>query len=271
MRDGIRRPDKLPDPTRDGQVTTDILRLQAELKTYFRQQFAPDSSASFRFAILVAARGPELAAVGNAGLLTDLASNFRQLDSLRAEQIQTVLALRQPGKYQIFWATPIGMLYEILFWSFFGIVTNLLFNASEHLRKPGPRTFFPVERWVGLTKLIYGPGIALGLCLAITVGLANVVGESVRVWVMPIIAFFFGFNVRKTAGVVDRASEQLLGKVQRSLDMTSEERNAAQRQAEQQIQAALPPLKSFAALGTHAGTEAQRIAREIIARYENRL
>ena len=104
---------------------------------------------------------------------------------------------------------------EVLFWALFGVLTNLLVNATEYLRKG---TFQPRERWVAYTKLLYGPIFAVILVLAMINGFFETESYEVRVWTLPLVSFLFGYASRRTARLIDRLLERFLGAAEKAID-----------------------------------------------------
>lgn len=70
-----------------------------------------------------------------------------------------------------FWLTGGGLYWEVIFWTWFGLIASLLFNVSESLRTP-PHKLLQDELWTHIAKFFYAPlcsiAIFLGLSLAIT-------------------------------------------------------------------------------------------------------
>lgn len=154
--------------------------------------------------------------------LSDIRSRLARLQQLRVQQISDVQALRPPLKQLLFWVTPMGMLAEILCWGFFGVMTNMLLNTAAAMQSPQAdgriAIFKPREVYIGLAKMVYGPAISLVLCLSILTGLFDLLGTDIRVWALPLVSFFFGFNSRKSAALIDRISLRIFGAAEKSVD-----------------------------------------------------
>ncbi len=155
-----------------------------------------------------------------ASALSEIRSRMARLQQLRADQQNDIDALRPPLKQMLFWMTPMGLLAEILCWGFFGVMTNTLLKTAAAMQKgpDGAVAFRPREVYVGLAKMVYGPAISFVLCLAILTGLFDLLGTDIRVWALPLVAFFFGFNSRKSAQLIDRLSEKIFGSAKQSID-----------------------------------------------------
>ncbi len=134
----------------------------------------------------------------------DLRIKLATWTRLRSEQQAAVAALKPPVRTTFFWVSPRWLVLEILAWSYFGVLTNLLLHTAETTRNG---TFRRSELIVALTKLLYGPVVSFMLCAAI---ITQFVSYDARAWVMPIIAFLFGYNARKSANLVDWLSSKLL-------------------------------------------------------------
>ena len=136
------------------------------------------------------------------------------LDQKMQAQCNTLDDLSPPLSRMFFWTTPILSVFEVLFWSLFGVLTNLLVNSAEYLRKG---TFKPVETWVAYTKLVYGPILAVVLVIAIINGFFGIESYQVRVWTLPLIGFLFGYASRRTANLVDKLIERFMGKAEEGI------------------------------------------------------
>lgn len=239
-----------------------------EMALVFGRDFRPSGRASFLFGAFLQRHEAGGLKGENLTALQEIESHLLQLDALREQQMQSVLSLRQPRKLQLFWSTPMGVIWEILFWGAFGVMTNLLLASGEHLRKDSAASFWPVERWVGFTKLIYGPAVSLALCLAIITGLANVMGEEIRVWAMPILGFLFGFNARKTADLIDRLSQKVLGKTADSLDLIYAARRRQTDARLRDLLNTIPPVKNLPEIQTEALLRARLLVAASVAKKE---
>ncbi len=141
----------------------------------------------------------------------DFDTAFEQLLFLQRaieEQTQSLNRLEPPLNSLFFWTSPTLSILEVLFWSLFGVLTNLLVNSAEHLRK---NDFNPDERWVAWTKLFYGPVLAAVVVLALINGFFQVESYAIRVWTLPLVAFIFGYASRRTAVLFERIIERFLG------------------------------------------------------------
>jgi len=156
-------------------------------------------------------------------LVVDFRSKVQRLVLLKAQQESDVNSLRPSVTSSIFWTDPIYSLAEVLFFALFGVLTNLLMQTADCLSKG---KYKPSERWVGYTKLAYGPFLALTVVLAIMNGWIDPQYET-RVWTLPLVGFILGYASRRTAALVDRVSEAFLGKATESVEKGPEAAAAA--------------------------------------------
>ena len=163
-----------------------------------------------------------------AKLFSDVNDHISRLDALKRDQQLAVSNLTPPASSRVFWTNPVGSLFEVLFWSFFGVVTYLLVNSAEYLRTG---QFKPSERWVAYTKLVYGPILSLVLVLAIMYGYFDLGGYEVRVYTLPLVAFLFGYAARNIVTLLDKLLERVLGEAGKSIE-AGPEAAMARRQAE---------------------------------------
>lgn len=166
---------------------------------------------------------------GDSAVGAELRGKVARWTRLRAEQAAAVANLRPPVRMTLFWVSPSRMVLEILFWSCFGVLTNLLLNTAEATRAG---RFRPRELIVSLSKLFYGPIVSFMLCVAI---ITQFVSYDARAWTMPLIAFLFGYNARKSANLVDWLSGQLLDRF----------RVAAERDPEQVARSRAAQLEKY--------------------------
>jgi hypothetical protein len=195
--------------------------------------------------------------------LSDLHTSLLKLEALTAEQVGVVLELRQPEKFGMFWSNSTGVLWEITFWAFFGVFTNLLLNITEQLSQGNYR---PVECWVSIAKLVYGPSVALALGIALIAGFISLLGEEQRVWVLPLLAFLAGFKARKAASVLDNLATSLLDKMDKSIGLAPADRLAAINESDRRLQALIPPPGTLSELKTQGKRKAEALATATVAR-----
>lgn len=166
---------------------------------------------------------------GDAVVGAELRTKVARWTHLRTEQAAAVANLRPPVRMTLFWVSPSRMVIEILFWSCFGVLTNLLLNTAEATRAG---RFRPRELIVALSKLLYGPVVSFMLCVAI---ITQFVSYDARAWTMPLIAFLLGYNARKSANLVDWLSSKLLDRF----------REAAERDPEQVARSRAAQLEKY--------------------------
>lgn len=145
----------------------------------------------------------------------DLNYGLGELARIKHQQIGSLSKILQPPLiHQIFWMSPRWALLEAIYWSLFGTLVNLVVNISQ-ARADG--RFTTDERWISLSKIIYGPILSFVLILAIYFGMINP-GTEIRFWFLPLAGFLFGYNTRKTAVLIDKLSAKLLGATDKSID-----------------------------------------------------
>lgn len=195
---------------------------------------------------------------GNKGkpVFSLLKDRIDELCRVKREQKSEVEYLKPPLTSQCFWTTPCGSLFEVVFWSLFGVITYLLVNSAEYLRTG---QFKPSERWVTYTKLVYGPILSLVLVLAIVYGYMDLGGYRVRVYTLPIVAFVFGYASRNIVTLFDKLVERFLGEAGRSIE-AGPDAVAARRNAEiEQMMASAKPTTL-----QELKEQAKKIARPIV-------
>jgi hypothetical protein len=189
--------------------------------------------------------------------LAGMGDRLFDLDRLVRNQYAALETLFPPVTQLFFWTSPRYVVFEVLFWSLFGVLTNLLVNSAEHLRKGD---FVPRERFVAYTKLVYGPILATVMVLAIIFGFFDLGPYSTRVWTLPLIAFIFGYAARRTARLFDKLQDKVFGAAEKSIE------EGPQRIADERANA-LTRLKDVVRPTTFAQIEdqAKHIAAEHIA------
>jgi hypothetical protein len=188
----------------------------------------------------------------------DLNYGLEELARLKQQQVETKGRILQPPLiHQIFWTRPVGALWEAIFWSFFGTLVNLLLNISQ-ARANG--RFRAEEKWISVSKLIYGPILSTVLILSIYFGVLDV-GTEIRFWFLPLAGFLFGYHTRKTATVLDTLGTKLLGAASKSARRFEKEHAKAASHAATALLATTPiyslsELKERIPAAVHATTVA---------------
>jgi hypothetical protein len=151
-----------------------------------------------------------------AAKVTNMLENIDRLVEVRQEQYEAYKSLDSPPLLAtIFWVNEGWLLLEALYWALLGVVIQLLVRSVEYLRK---FEFRPREQYVAYTKLIYGPLIAVFMCLAILIGWIDIGSYEVIAWSIPLFAFIFGYNSRKVSKLLDALSERILGQTKRGIE-----------------------------------------------------
>lgn len=190
----------------------EVARQLREALAGMRAQSSVIASPPVAFEMFVARCGGDLQGIARQSV-SQIRRNLAIWEGLRMEQEADIASLRAPEKVLFFWSSPIGLIVEVLVWSLLGVLTNLALATSEAVRK---KQYKPVERFVGYTKLAYGPVLALVLSLMVVYGMIDVGSYQVRSWALPLVAFLFGFASRRTARVIDRAASRVLGDAEKS-------------------------------------------------------
>jgi len=178
----------------------------------------------------------------------DLNYGLKELARLKQHQLDArSQSLQPPLTHQIFWMSPQWVLVEVVYWSLFGTLVNLLVNISQ-ARAHG--RFTRDEFWISFSKIIYGPILSFVLILAIYFGLINP-GTEVRFWFLPLAGFLFGYNTRKTAVLIDQLSAKLFGTTSKSVQQIGKIKAQAADQAADAIRARARPA-SFSELKQQA-------------------
>ncbi|UTW46311.1 hypothetical protein KFE80_05345 [bacterium SCSIO 12696] len=155
---------------------------------------------------------------GNATLRENanrLADTYRTLSRLKTRQQQDFRSLKPSQLESFFWTTPTGTILEVFCFALFGVLTNLLKNSAEYLRRG---EFRSSERWIAYTKLVYGPIVAVMLVLAIIMGFFDLGDYETRANTLPILGFILGYMTRKAVNLLDRLGNRILGQASDSVD-----------------------------------------------------
>ena len=139
--------------------------------------------------------------------LSETLTSLHKLQDLRNKQKQHIMALKTPYGYTLFWMNPFGLFAEALFWSLFGLISSLIYNMSEYMRKD---TFDAKEEYVCSAKFFYAPIVTIVFVMMIWNGVIDGVEPSTRTWSIPLLGFLIGMNCRKAIEVVDGVSELVL-------------------------------------------------------------
>ena len=137
--------------------------------------------------------------------------NADKIHFLLNKQCNYASEFASPSAASFFWTSPSLSILEVYFWALFGVLTNLFYNSTEHLRKG---TFNPNERWVAYTKAHYGPVLAVVLVLAMVFGWFKIESYAIRVWTLPLVGFIFGYAARRTARLFETVLERFMGKAE---------------------------------------------------------
>lgn len=164
--------------------------------------------------------------------------NLIQLQRLKMTQMHDLEDLSPPHANLFFWTSPNLSIVEVLFWALFGVMTNLLVNSAEYLRK---NNFNPDERWVAYTKLVYGPVLAVVLVLAIMFGWLDIGPYEARVWTLPLVGFLFGYASRRTANLFDKLQEKAMGAAEKSIERGPKDILEKRRQVQAALRDAARP------------------------------
>lgn len=172
---------------------------------------------------------------------TVLARLVRTLSELKQNsyaQFIDASSLKVSRARSFFWTSPEGSSAEIIFFSVFGVLANLLVSSAEYLRK---RNFKQNERWVAYTKLVYGPILAWILVTAIAVGWFDLGEYEVGTYSLPLIAFVLGFYSRKTVNLFQKLGDKLMGKAEESIEKGPADILAARQAYQRQFINSLRP------------------------------
>ena len=185
-----------------------------------------------------------------------LGDRIFDLQRLVRSQLASLEDLAPPSAQLFFWTAPNKAVFEVLFWAFFGVITNLLVNAAEYLRQGN---FIPRERFVAYTKLVYGPILATVMVLAIIFGWFDLGAYSTRVWTLPLVAFLFGYAARRTATLFDKLQDKVFGAADKSIDEGPVRILEARSRALDRLREAVRPLTL-----TELRDQAKQLTREQI-------
>ena len=169
---------------------------------------------------------------------SQLGEDLTTLGGLINQQRIEVTHLSPPLASLFFWTSPTLSMLEVLFWAAFGVITNLLVNSAEYLRKGD---FQPCERWVAYTKLVYGPILAMVLVMALINGWFDVESYRLRVWTLPLLGFLFGYASRRTARQLDKLLERFMGKMEQGIAAGPEQARKRHQAIVKELQQAYKP------------------------------
>jgi len=179
------------------------------------------------------------------------------LEQKMSAQCSDLEGLTPPLSRLFFWTTPTLSTFEVLFWALFGVLTNLLANSAEYLRKG---TFQPIETWVAYTKLVYGPILAVVLVLALINGFFNIESYQVRVWTLPLVGFLFGYAARRTANAFDKLIEKFMGKAEKGIEAGPEVETVRRNKIVDELKKTLRPKDM-----DELKTQAKKLVKEMTA------
>lgn len=170
--------------------------------------------------------------------LSRLLNILAQLKLHSHEQRADARMLRTSRAQSFFWSSPLGSAFEVLFFSLFGVLTNLLINSAEYLRQG---SFRQSERWVAYTKLVYGPVLSWILVSAVAVGWFDLGEYDIGTYSLPLLAFFLGLYSRRTVALFDRLGEKLFGAATKSIEAGPAEITARRKAALAQFANSIKP------------------------------
>lgn len=170
--------------------------------------------------------------------LSRILNILAQLKLHAHEQRADARMLRASRAQSFFWSSPIGSAFEVLFFSLFGVLTNLLINSAEYLRRG---SFRQSERWVAYTKLVYGPVLSWILVSAIAVGWFDLGEYDIGTYSLPLLAFFLGLYSRRTVALFDKLGDKLFGTATKSIEAGPAEIVARRKAALAQFANAIKP------------------------------
>ena len=208
--------------TRNTEIQTRLGSLRQQLQD-LSTQFSEETAGPIRDAVdagqfdqavrLVsddyAGTAPGSLAGGSGQVINQVEETLHELSDLKRQQRESLPPFVPPQKFILFWFNPWGIIFEVIFWSLFGLFASLLFHSARYARKG---KFKESETAVGWTKLFYTPIVAVVLVLAIADGLLHVSSAGTRIWMIPLFGFLAGLNSRKAARVVDALSDWAPGK-----------------------------------------------------------
>ena len=183
--------------------------------------------------------------------------NLNKIRSNMLLQCEVAQSFSPPLARMFFWTSPTLSILEVLFWALFGVLTNLLVNSAEYLRKGD---FRPAERWVAHTKLVYGPILAMILVLAMINGWFTIDSYEVRVWSLPLVGFVFGFATRRTARLLEMVLEKFISKAEEGIKAGPEAARKSRDRVIQRLMEASKPRTT-----QELREDAKKISGELIA------
>ncbi len=164
-------------------------------------------------------------------LVIDLSNNSRKLIDKEGarfdESIDTLISLKESATLnynnlappsilaRFFWLQGPLIFLEVIFWSMFGILTNLSIKTTQFIVQGN---YLPVEGLVGASKFFYGPIVSLVVVMVVLTGFFDFGEYNILSWSIPIVAFFLGFNVRKSVGLLDKFSKAFMSSAEESID-----------------------------------------------------
>lgn len=171
-----------------------------------------------------------------------------ELARIKNEQENDRLALSPSKTKSIFWTSSYGSMTEVFFLALFGVLTNLLVNSAEYLRKG---QFKESERWVAYTKLVYGPVVSVILITAIIMGWFDVGDYDTRAYTMPLLGFIFGYASRRSVALFDKLVGKIMGAADKSIEEGPDKIAKKEARYLKQFEASFKP-RNLAALATKA-------------------
>lgn len=148
--------------------------------------------------------------------VVSVTTGLNRVENLLREQRADYQSLGPPAaSSNKFWTSCWLSMLEVLYFSFCGVLANLLVNSAQFL---SAGNFRPSERWVAYTKLCYGPILSLVLVLAVMFGWIDFGSYQARSFTLPLLAFILGYFSRRVVLLFDRLGSRVLGQAEESID-----------------------------------------------------
>ncbi|MEQ6121588.1 trypsin-like peptidase domain-containing protein [Reichenbachiella sp. MALMAid0571] len=127
---------------------------------------------------------------------------IEELDSTELRQFLTKYEIEESSP---FWLTGNMVFFEIIFWSWFGVLASLLFHGTEAIRKG---EFDIKEESVHWAKLLYSPLVTIVLILSLD-ALSNndhISIDGFDYWLI-VLSFVLGYYSRRAIDLLDRVKD----------------------------------------------------------------
>ena len=138
----------------------------------------------------------------------DSINTLRFIDATCLAQLKILLPDYPIRQHSFFWLYSNGIYFELIFWSLFGVLCNLLYYTGEHLRK---NDFDNKEVFVHASKMFYSPFCVIIIYLSYNQVISSGPEYDIKYSLYSIVvAFLLGFFSGRMIDLLNKIKEVLL-------------------------------------------------------------